>query len=201
VADSRQLPTRASPPPLLERPATAAAGGRPPRPAARGGCRVPSVYRRLGGRPRARQRAWSVARPLWWRWGDSNSAAPISSPRGQGAVGGATCGFHARVVTLVPAVVRGSPVGCGPSADQGDEVAGAGMHLGLSASSDPARPGGLGGASGAGLVTWASLVDRAGAMDEAARINRVISTRRTLAWRMRTGGDPRRQGPGRQDRR
>jgi integrase len=32
-----------------------------------------SVYRRPGGGLRARQRAWSVTRPCWWRWGDSNS--------------------------------------------------------------------------------------------------------------------------------
>jgi Sigma-70 region 2 len=41
-------------------------------------CRVPSVYRRPGGDARARQRAWSVTRPCWWRWGDSNSRPAAS---------------------------------------------------------------------------------------------------------------------------
>jgi hypothetical protein len=49
---------------------------RPPGPTARAGWRVPSVYRRLGGCRRAKQRTWSMTRPLWWRWGDSNS--PVS---------------------------------------------------------------------------------------------------------------------------
>jgi hypothetical protein len=35
----------------------------------------------------------------WWRWGESNSTLPVSSVRGQEAVGGATCGFSERLVT------------------------------------------------------------------------------------------------------
>jgi hypothetical protein len=36
---------------------------------------------------------------LWWRWGDSNSTALVSSTRGQGPVGPATCWFSERLVT------------------------------------------------------------------------------------------------------
>jgi hypothetical protein len=37
----------------------------------------------------------------WWRWGDSNSASPVSARRGQGAVGGSSCGFSDRLRTTV----------------------------------------------------------------------------------------------------
>jgi hypothetical protein len=50
----------------------------------------------------------------WWRWGESNSTSPVSSVRGQEAVRGATCGFSERLVTLLLAVIHGSPVGCRP---------------------------------------------------------------------------------------
>jgi hypothetical protein len=35
----------------------------------------------------------------WWRWGDSNSTSPISSIRGQDAIGSLTCGMPERLVT------------------------------------------------------------------------------------------------------
>jgi hypothetical protein len=43
--------------------------------------------------------AWSVTRPCWWRWGNSNSTSPVSSIRGQKAVGQVTCGFANRLVS------------------------------------------------------------------------------------------------------
>ena len=52
--------------------------GRPPGPAARPGWCVPSAYRRPDSCPRTKQRAWSVTRPVWWRWGDSNSRPAAS---------------------------------------------------------------------------------------------------------------------------
>jgi integrase len=45
-----------------------------------------SVYRRPGGGLRARQRAWSVTRPCWWRWGDSNSGSRDSATSTRGLV-------------------------------------------------------------------------------------------------------------------
>jgi hypothetical protein len=47
-------------------------------------------------------------------WGDSNSTSLVSSRRGQRAVGRVTCGFAIVGCPLVPVVVHGPPVGCGP---------------------------------------------------------------------------------------